>query len=122
MFAAEQCEAAGSDISDAADQLSERLSQLPCHVIYEAMDGDLRDAVTDDRIHGFSYGAEWWFVEAPKIQLRFRSGQRVDGKLTLHERKQVRLGRGLPFEQQPGGRTRHSIKDVLLDAFDGNRS
>jgi len=50
----------------------------------------------------------------------FRSGQRVDGKLALHERKQVWLGRGLPFEQQPGGRTRHRIKDVLLDAFDGN--
>ena len=76
--------------------------------------------MTDDRIHGFSYRAEWWFVEAPEIQLRFRSGQRVDGKLALHERKQVWFGRGFPFEQQPGGRTRHSIKDVLLDAFDGN--
>jgi hypothetical protein len=64
------------------------------------MDGDLRDAVTDDCIHGFSYGAKWWFVEAPEIQLRFRSGQRVDRKLALHERKQVWLGRGFPFEKQ----------------------
>jgi len=62
VFAAEQCEAAVNEISDAAnEQLSERLSQVPCYVIYEAMDGDLRDAVTDDGTHGFSYGAEWWF-------------------------------------------------------------
>jgi hypothetical protein len=71
VFAAEQCEAAASEISDAAnEQLSERLSQVPCYVIYEAMDGDLRDGVTDDCIHGFSHGAEWWFVEAPNPHSR----------------------------------------------------
>src|SRR5450631_1127743 len=77
-------------------------------------------AVADDRVHDLSHGAEWWFVKSREIQLRFDRGQRIDSKLGLHEREQPWHGRGLPFEQQPGSRSRHGIKDLLLDVFDGN--
>src|SRR5271169_72773 len=84
------------------------------------MNRNLGDAVTDDRVHSLPHGAEWWFVKAREIQLRFGSGQRVDRKLGLHKREQAWHGRRLPFEQQPSAGSRHGIKDLLLDVFDGN--
>src|SRR6202795_2700580 len=95
-------------------------SEIGCHVANKAMNRHLRDAVADDCVHGLSHGAERWFVKAQEIQLRFGSGQRIDRKLSLHEREQAWHGRGLPFEQQPSGGSRHDIKDPLLDVFDGN--
>src|SRR5208282_1382070 len=80
----------------------------------------LRDAVTDDRVHSLPQGAEWRFVNTQEIQLRFGGGQRVDGKLGLHEREQAWHGRRLPFEQQQSGGSRHDIKDLLIDVLDGN--
>jgi len=51
--------------------LSKGLPEVSCHVTNEAMHRHLRDAVADDRIHGFTHGAERWFVNAGEIQLRF---------------------------------------------------
>src|SRR5579864_6820014 len=80
---------------------SKSLSEVSCYLANEAMNRHLRDTVADDRVHGLSRGAEWWFVTAREIQLRFGCGQRVDRKLRLHEREQAWHGRGLPLEQQP---------------------
>src|SRR5579859_2481793 len=77
---------------------SERFAEVFRHVIDEAMNGCLRDAMPGNRIHGPSQSAEGWFVEATKIQLCLGAGQRVHGKVGLHEREQTRRGRSLPFE------------------------
>src|SRR5690349_12588091 len=76
----------------------ERFAEIVRHVIDEAMNGCLRDAMPGNRIHGPSQRAEGWFIKAPKIQLRFGAGQWVNGKVGLHEREETRCGRSFPFE------------------------
>ena len=68
-------------------KLSKDLSEVSGHVANETMNRHLGDAVADDRVHGLSHGAEWRFVKAREIQLRFGGGQWVDRKLGLHERE-----------------------------------
>src|SRR5215475_16046835 len=65
--------------------LSKRLPEISRHIANEAMHRCFCNAVTDDRVHRFSHGAERRLVNSIKIQLRFRSGQWVDRKLALHE-------------------------------------
>jgi hypothetical protein len=63
--------------------LRKGLPEISRQVANEAMHRHFRDAVADDRVHGFSHGAERWFVNPGKIQLRFGRGQRIHGKLAL---------------------------------------
>lgn len=79
-----------------------------------------RDAVADDRVHGFSRGAERRFVNPREIQLRFGRGQWIHGRLALHERKQSRHGRGLPLQQQPRGGSLSCVADLFLNVSHRN--
>ena len=83
--------------------LRKRLPEISRHIANEAMHRCFCNAVTDDRVHRLSHGAERRLVNSTKIQLRFSSGQWVQGKLALHEREQPRHGRRLPFQLQGRG-------------------
>ncbi len=46
------------------DSLRKGLAEIPCHVANEAMNRGLGDAIANERIHGLSHDAQWWFVKA----------------------------------------------------------
>ena len=45
------------------DSLCKGLAEIPCHVANEAMNRCLGDAIADERVHGLSHNAQWWFVK-----------------------------------------------------------
>src|SRR3974390_1887550 len=98
----------------------ERFAEICSHLIDEAMDRRLCDAMPSNRIDGPPQGTKGWFVKSTKIQLGFGAGQRIDRKLSLHEWEQGGSRHRFPFEQQPGGRARREISNFFFDAFNRN--
>src|ERR1017187_1945432 len=77
---------------------SQGLPEVSCDVTDEAMHRYLCDAMACDRVHGFPHGTERWFVNSREIELGFSRGQRVYGKLAMHEGKQSGQGCRFPFQ------------------------
>src|SRR5215469_5196752 len=64
----------------------ERFAKIVRDLIDEAMDGRFGDAMPGDCVDGPAQWTERRFVKPAKIQLGFGAGQRINRKLSLHER------------------------------------
>src|SRR5262249_9633525 len=58
----------------------------------------------------------WWrLIAAREVELGLAGRQRIDGKLCVHEREEVRSFRGLPFQLETGPRGGSGLGLTFLD-------